>query len=144
MFIPAYARSLKNTLLYGYRTITLLLGTFGLLFGIGFIIGSTSQDRYYPFTVLVPAEYWGVVFCVYGLLKLYQTRYYCSTKLRVATSTLGIWLWSYASISFILYEYSTLSPSDILLLLPLTYEILELVIDLFQHRNSKDSMRTAI
>lgn len=137
MIMPIKARSIYNTLLFGYRTITLILGTFGILFGLGFLFGDSSADRYYPFLVLFSPVYWSLLFCAYGLLKLYQAKVFCPTKLRITNSILGAWLWAYSSISFLLYDISTFSPSDTLLLLPLAYEIIELTIDLFQHRINK-------
>lgn len=141
MIIPIQARSIRNTLLFGYRTITLLLGTFGILFGLGFLLGDSSADRYYPFLVLFDPVYWSALFCAYGLFKFYQAKVFCSTKLRITNSVLGAWLWAYSSISFLLYDPSSFSPSDALLMLPLAYEIIELIIDLFQHRNTKSSAR---
>lgn len=143
MNIPVQARSIRNTLLFGYRTITLFLATFGLVFGIGFMLLPIDDDRYYPFIVLFDPIYWAIIFCVYGLLKIYQARSFCSTRLRIINSIIGMWLWAYVSISLIVYDPKSINPAELLLFLPLIYEIVELIIDLFQHKNLKRAERVA-
>lgn len=134
MHIPIQT-SILNALLFGSKTITVLLGSVGIFFGIGFAVGDTSSDDYYPFVVLFNQYIWSGIFIVYGMLKFYQVCLPCSSRLKIANSIAGMWLWSYTAISFIFYDSRAVTPGEFLLLLPLLYEITELTIDLFQHRN---------
>lgn len=123
------------------KTITMLLGIIGLFLGIGFFIGDSTSIDYYPLLMLFDSATWGIVFLIYSFLKLLQIVKKVHCRIKAFNSTLGMWLWTYVIISFLIYDPKPISPAEILLLVPLVCEVIELVIDLYHNKMNRSSMK---
>lgn len=135
---------LLSILLLESKTITILLGIAGLLFGLGFVFGNTTSDTYYPYTVLFNSQIWAALFIFYSLLKFIQALYKCNSHLRILNSALGMWLWSYTFIVLMVYDYKNIIPSSFILIMPFLYEIVELIIDLHHHKIAKNKVQERV
>lgn len=121
------------------KTITMLLGIIGLFLGIGFIFGDSTSADYHPLHMLFDAYVWAIIFLSYSLLKFLVIFKKIPCRVKVFNSTLGMWLWTYVVISFLIYDSKPISPAEILLLVPLVCEVIELVIDLYHDKDNKST-----
>lgn len=123
------------------KTITMLLGMIGLFLGIGFIIGDSGSMDYHPLLMLFDSWIWATIFLLYSFLKFSQIVQKVPDRVRIFNSTLGMWLWTYVLISFLIYDPKPVSPAEILLLVPLVCEVIELVIDLYHSKRHRSIMK---
>lgn len=133
MDIPIKAR-LTGLLLFESKTITFLLSIIGFLLGTGFYFFNISNVDYAVFYSLADMQYWGIVFYLYGSIKLLQSIRPISQWLKIAGSSLGMWLWTYLIFGFLLLDQTQPTPEELLLIVPLICEMGELVINMFNCR----------
>lgn len=112
---------MKNTIskliLHNGLDLTLMLGSAGLLMGLGFL----TIDRYNPNYVLVyqifDFKVWAAIFLAYGIgkfiLVFIDTLRY--RALHLTLSVIGAWAWTYLFFSFIFFDPTHLSPAELLI-----------------------------
>lgn len=117
------------------RTFNFLIGLSALLLALGFLLGDSANNSNYTILLeLFNAKTWAAIFCAYGTLKLFQLFEKLPHLITILTSIIGVWVWIYVFFSFIIFDTATLSPAELLILLPLACEAGELVLDIFNFR----------
>lgn len=111
------------------------LGVMGLLYGIGFLTGSTSVNtNYHALEVFLPSWWWGVLFFIYALIKLAAPIYQLNTTIKILWSFWGLWAWNYTIFSFIILDTSPTAPAELMLIAPLLFEVADLAVQLWEHK----------
>lgn len=120
------------------KVLTLLLGLTAILLSIGFLFGDPVNNSNYKIMLeLFPHKIWAVIFCTYGVLKLFQILDKLPHIFRILTSVAGTWIWLYVFLSFVVFDVIPINPAELLIILPLACEAGELVLDIFNFRLCK-------
>lgn len=133
--IPVRAR-LTRLLLDGHSTITFVLGLVALLLCGGFVFTDhqlASANTYSLLIKLMPFTLWAVVFYVYGISKVIISLYRTPYHIKIATIIIGLWLWTYIAISFIVVNEMTL-PIELVMITPIRCEVWDFSMTIFNRR----------
>lgn len=124
------------------KILTLLLGLTAILLAIGFLFGDSANNSNYKILIeLFNHKVWAVMLATYGVLKFFQLFEKLPHFIRILTSVVGIWLWLYVFLSFIVFDRLDFSPAELLIVLPLACEVGELVLDIFNFRLNRPNKR---
>jgi len=93
-----------------------LLGLGAIILCFGFLFGEPTNNHYAMLNFL-PQYWWVLLFGVYGVLKFVSVTISCCKKLCFANSFLGLLLWSSVFSSFVLYDKTPVSPTELLMVL---------------------------
>ena len=107
--------------------ITMLLGIEAAILAGGFFFSNNVSPE---LTYLMPSVSWGILFSIYGLLKLVESYRCLPSMLSISASILGIWAWSYI---LVLYTVLGYAPVNVVVLVPLICEIWALTSRLFNN-----------
>ena len=115
--------------------LTLILTITSTLLGLGFLLGHGNNSNYTLVYAFAPAYLWGLTFLTYSVVKAGQALNYLSYWLKVTTSIMGLWLWSYLSLSFLWFDESDIAPTELMLLVTIFAELWTLAVLMY----TKDS-----
>lgn len=125
-----------NILITETRMSSIVLGWWGVLLSIGFLIGDTSGNGYAYITEYAGTYAWSFGFLSYGLAKLVQSIYRLPIWLRLSISLQGMWCWSFILLSVFIYNNENTLPGQVLFLFPLILEIWDAVAYMYSIRNN--------
>lgn len=123
---------LADVLVGDYNIITIILGLCGVMLGLGFYYGDVSNNNYQLLTAFAPANVWAVGFILYGLIKLYQYTTKVADWVCLVNAVQGIWAWSYLLLSFVVLDTTRIAPTELMLFVPLIFEVWELAAAIFK------------
>lgn len=103
--------------------VTFILCITGLLISIGFLFGDANNNNYISINSLAPFFIWSILFLVYGILKGLSIFKKLPFIIGAIGCALGLWLWSYIFLSFVLFDPVPLTVTEILLAVPVLAEI---------------------
>ena len=106
--------------------VVVILSVAGFFMALGFFLGDSSNSNYLAINSLASYHVWGLVFLFYSISKGLTTLYRIPRFICVGICTLGLWLWSYIFLSFVLFDPIPMTSTEILLLIPLLAEIIVL------------------
>jgi len=132
--IISFRSRVIRALLTDSTIINLLLGLVGLLLSIGFLSVDEyrlSSHNYKLMFDFVNAHVWAALFFIYSISKLHRCLYRTPKYMKVAASTLGLWLWSYIVLSFIVFDPQLVAPSELMLIAPIVCEVWSLTLSLY-------------
>lgn len=116
------------------RALTLLLGISGITLGIGFALSNTTDLDYAAVVQFAPPIYWVIGLLVYGILKILQALGRMPATIKLLNALQGIWAWSFLFISFSIIDTAPITPTELLLVVPILCEVWELVVAIFNFR----------
>lgn len=116
------------------RTLTLLLGLHGITLGIGFALGDITDLDYTAVIQFAKPVYWAIGLWVYGILKVLQALSRMPATIKLLNALQGIWAWSFLFISFSIIDTAPITPTELLLVVPILCEVWELVVAIFNSR----------
>ncbi len=134
--IETFGRRTAVILLAQGRLLPFMLGLTSLFLGVGFLIGVTISPNYVYLLEFLPVKYWGIWFIAYGILKVMQAAFRTPLWLKTLNAMQGSWLWLYIFFVFAIFDKATLSPIEILLILPILGESFNLLIDMLTEKNA--------
>lgn len=135
VFIPLKVRVIR-ALVNDATAITLMLAVFALLLATGFVTTSlVNTPNYFFMLQLVGFKVWAVAFAAYGILKLFSCLYRTYFMVGLATSVVGMWLWSYTILSFTLFDSTPLLPIDFIIITTLFVEVWSFSLLIYYHTN---------
>lgn len=108
---------LCTLLRYNDSAINLSLCILSLLLGLGVMFGDTNN------TIFHSQILWSLVFFTYSVTKLWHLVSRTPLVIKTINSVTGLWLWTYLVIRFIILDTATLLPIDLVLILPLIWEL---------------------
>lgn len=116
------------------RALTLLLGLSGITLGIGFALGNITDLGYTAVVQFAEPIYWVIGLSVYGILKVLQALGRMPATIKLLNALQGIWAWSFLFISFSIIDTAPITPTELLLVVPILCEVWELIIAIFNFR----------
>lgn len=126
------------------NAISVILGILGLLLGIGFIIGDTSNSNFQSIVKFGTSWFWATGFLFYGIIKVCQPIIALPHWLSVFNALTGLWGWSYILLSFIIFDKTPTAPTEYMLLVPLLCELVMLASHIFDIRGCHTTRKACL
>lgn len=120
-----------------HTVVSMTLFSVSGLLTIGFLLGDISANSNY--TAFNDKLVWAAAFGSYSAVKLTQSLGRTPLCLRVITSILGLWLWCYLLISFILLDKGNMAPAEPILFMPLVWELAYITSLIYIYRRLRSS-----
>ena len=114
-----------------------LFSVSGLL-ALGFLLGDISSSSNY--SAFNDRLVWAVAFGSYSAVKFTQSLGRTPLCLRAVTSILGLWLWCYLLISFIVLDKVSMAPAEPVLFMPLVWELAYITSLIYIYRRLRSSL----
>lgn len=141
-----YPLSLKTRitrlLLEGHTVLSIVLSILASLLFSGFLLSShLNANPNYRFLVqLFNYDTWASLFAAYGLIKLAGCLYRVPNFIKALNSNLGLWIWIFIYLSFVIFDTTAMTPLENMLLLPIFCEVWALTIIFYcpKHRRATD------
>lgn len=126
------------------RALTLLLGVSGITLGLGFIFANTLDPNYSAAVDFASPIYWAIGLLVYGSVKVLQSLGRMPALIKLLNALQGAWIWTFLFISFSVLDFAPITPTELLLLVPIFCEMWELAVAIFnfkvyQRRRKEDT-----
>jgi hypothetical protein len=100
-----------------------LIGWIALSLGIGFLTADTTTDNYTALKEFTPVLVWAILFIGYGFEKLLGCVVHLPFKVVLGFSVIGLYLWGYVFISFVMFDNSVVQATEYMLMFPLITEL---------------------
>ena len=111
------------------------LGLMGTLYGIGFLVGDLHVNtNYSSLELFLSGISWGLLYLIYGIVKLAQPVSNLPSLLKISVSLWGLWAWNYTIFSFIILDTTPIAPAELILITPLLLELIDLVVQLWENK----------
>ena len=108
------------------------------LMSVGFITGVHDKSVDYVAIWQLGSKYfWCYTFAIYALIKTLSIFGSVDYRIELLNAVVGLWGWLYLCLSFMLFDTSTISPHELVFLLPVIAESWLLLS--YQQRGEKDS-----
>ena len=114
-----------------------LFSVSGLL-ALGFLLDYISSSSNY--SAFKNGLVWAVAFGSYSAVKFTQSLGRTPLCLRAITSILGLWLWCYLLISFIVLDKVSMAPAEPVLFMPLVWELAYITSLIYIYRRLRSSL----
>lgn len=118
-----FGQRVSNILLSDLTPIRFILGFIAAVLSFGFFFSSASNDNYAFLVQVFSVGMWGLTFLVYGISNIASTLFYWSFKTKSVISTIGIFLWSYIFLSFVVFDPTPIYSTEWMLLFPIILEV---------------------
>jgi hypothetical protein len=105
------------------RQIRWLIGWIALSLGIGFWTADATTDNYTALKEFAPVLVWAMLFIAYGFEKLLGCVVQLPFKVVLGFSVIGLYLWGYVFISFVMFDNSDVQATEYMLMFPLITEL---------------------
>ena len=113
------------------------LGWVAMLLTAGLAFGAADTSNYGAINRLQPLGIWMALFGAYAVCHLAACLYRLPTAVMYVCGVLGLWLWSYLFLSFVVFDRTPVQATEVMLIVPLIAEVWILAGDIFERRGSK-------
>lgn len=100
-----------------------LLGWVSLTLGIGFLAAEVTASNFVALTEFAPIWVWTIMFMVYGLKNILGCVLRIPCVVTASFSALGLYLWGYLFISFVIFDHTNVQASEYLIIFPILAEV---------------------
>ena len=121
-----------------HTVVSLTLFSISGLLALGFLVGDINSNSNY--NAYVDKYLWAAAFGSYSLVKFIQALGRTPLCLRAINSILGLWLWCYLLLSFIILDKSTMAPAEPILVMPLVWELAYITSLIYIYRRLRSSL----
>jgi len=129
--VDTLRNSLAKILFQYSQPVTFIVVLAGWMMTLGLLL-TISTERTSLLAVLMPVTHWLLAYVAYSILKTYCVLFRLNPSiLEVFVSSCGIFLWSYIALTFTVYNYTRVTPSDLVLFIPALAEAWSLTIILY-------------
>ncbi len=135
MYSLSIKTRISRVLLDWHIMLSAILGLVAMVLSIGFLT-STANDLIL-LKGIVDFPVWASFFSIYATLKLLGCLYRLFMYIKVFVSTMGLWLWSYLILSYMVFDKGPISPTDLVLITPLICEMWALIIILYNPKSRR-------
>lgn len=133
---PSLSSRVARAVLGDHTVVTMLLGMVALLLASGFLISHTSNTNYYLLTDFASFSFWAAAFFLYGTAKITSTLYRTPFSIKLLTSVSGMWLWTYLTLSFVIFDITPIAPTEMMLFITGICEVWTLALNIFDSKHS--------
>ena len=105
------------------RQVKWLLGWVALALGIGFWVADVTTSNYLTLKQFAPVWVWAILFMVYGLKKILSCLFRIPFIVTLSFSAMGLYLWGYLFISFVIIDITNVQASEYMIIFPLLTEV---------------------
>lgn len=129
---PTFKIRIYRAIMGEHSRLNLALGLTALLLAAGFWFSSPilTNTNYTLILQLADFDTWGTWFYIYGMLKLWAATYRSPPISKFIVSILGLWLWTYISLSFVVFDPNPLVPTETMLFITVIMELWNLTVTL--------------
>lgn len=101
----------------------LMMISAGFLSAIGFFFGITHENSNYELMFGFMSQYlWAMLFFIYASVKSVGLFFEVNYIAKVINGVVGLWAWVYMFLSFTFFDQAPLTPTEILLLMPVVVQ----------------------
>lgn len=122
-----------------HTVVSMTLFSISSLLALGFLFGNVTNSTDY--TYLNDKLVWFSAFAAYGSIKFLQSLSRTPLCLRVGNSIIGLWLWCYIFVSFIVLDPTPMMPIEPILVLPIVWELAYITALIYIYRRLKTHIR---
>lgn len=95
----------------------------GFLLFIGFMFGDVSNNSNYALiNAFASSENWAILFFTYTFLKFLGFIWNVPRTISTINSVIGVWAFNYIFLSFVVFDTTSIAPTELLLLVPTLLE----------------------
>lgn len=123
MLLDILRQKLIDILYKDVSAIRLSLSWSALTLMVGFFYGSTDTDNYNFLHALMCYTYWAMVFGVYGIAMFFTAVSKIPRYTHCAIDFVGLWLWTYLFLSFVVASSEPVTSAEFLLIVPILSSI---------------------
>ena len=135
---PVLVNRLCWILRVNHTVVSMTLFSISGLLALGFLLGDISSSSNY--SAFIDRLVWAVAFGSYSAVKFTQSLGRTPLCLRAVTSILGLWLWCYLLISFIVLDKVSMAPAEPVLFMPLVWELAYITSLIYMYRRLRSSL----
>lgn len=110
------------------RSMSLILGVCGITLGLGFLVMDTENPNYHSIKEFAPIGFWAAGFFTYGTIKVLHSVFRVHYSIKLFNALQGIWVWTFLFLSSSIFDSTPLTPTELLLVIPIICELWEIVI----------------
>jgi peptidoglycan/LPS O-acetylase OafA/YrhL len=107
------------------------LGWVALVLSVGMFFTATQTENYNAINSFSDRRVWGCIFLSYGACQVAASLFVLPAWVRIACCVVGLWVWSYLFLSFVVYDPTPIQATELMLAVPLISEVWILAGDLF-------------
>lgn len=105
------------------RESNIILMCIGALLAVGFMFGDVSNNTNYALiNAFADTQTWTLMFGTYTATKLIGILWSIPRVFSTAASAFGVWAFNYIFLSFVIFDGTTIAPTELLLLVPTLLE----------------------
>ena len=132
MTLDGIKQTLINVLYKDTSSIRIALGMSAITLAIGFVFGSTHEDSFNYLNELMNYNYWAISFLVYGIFIMTGGFVKVSRYAYCVVDAIGLWLWTYLFLSFVIVDPTPTSAAEYMLTVPILMAVWVIVDRLFK------------
>ena len=121
-----------------HTVVSMTLFSISGLLTIGFLLGDLAANSNY--SAFKDGIVWAGAFGSYSAIKFIQSLGRTPICLRALNSVLGLWLWCYLIISFVILDKTAMAPAEPTLLMPLVWELAYITSLIYIYRRLRSSL----
>jgi len=114
---------IKQILLLDTTSVRWVIGWVALIGAFGFIFGTSHNENYKLLMQSWSGQIWGVAFLIYGVNTIATCVFRQPNIINYLTDALGMWLWSYLFLSFVVFDTTPTAATEYMLIIPLFAEV---------------------
>lgn len=142
---PSYSSELKYRVEWLLSTsrhdTVMLLCVAAILLSIGFVVGTGDNPNYAMIYSFGGNIFWGLLFIGYAMILMCSLLFNIPRWLYILNGVIGLWAWNFIFLSFVIFDTSPITPTEILLLIPTLAECWVLLgLQLKQKEKPKESI----
>lgn len=117
-----FSTRVKRLFLGDISSLSFALGLVSILLSLGFFFANAHTENYQLMNTHGSPELWAILFFTYGGARVASSLYRFSNFARIWLTFIGLSVWSFLFISFVLVDITPLRPTELMLLLPILVE----------------------
>lgn len=131
-----FAQRFGGVLLADLTCLRWTMGWIAIALASGFFFAQVSTSNYIAFNGFSPAWIWGVLFAAYGACHVTACLYKIPNWLSYCCGAMGLWLWNYLFLSFVVFDETPIQATEVMLALPIICEVWLLAEDIYRAKTA--------
>lgn len=132
MNLDGLKQSLVDILYKDTSSLRIALGWSALTLSFGFVYGATDQHSFNYLNALMHYNFWALSFGIYGFCMMISGLVNVSRYAYCIADAIGLWLWTYLFLSFVVIDPIPTSAAEYMLVVPILMAVWVIVDRLFK------------